>query len=92
MDFQLEIGHARMLCALVETGPLHQADVGDALTREALIRHGLASKIIVDGESNFIAATTLGSSIYCKKIVGEDILQHAIQKRRKQGEVARFAR
>jgi hypothetical protein len=92
MDFELEMQHAKMLVALVETGPLHQQELGDALTREALIRHGLASKIVFDGEQNFIAATYLGSSIYCKKIVGEDILQHAIQKRKKQGEVARLAR
>lgn len=92
MEFELEMSHVNMLVSLVETGPLHQHDLGDALTREALIRHGLASKIVFDGEQNFIAATYLGSSIYCKKIVGEDVLQHAIEKRKKQGELTRLAR
>lgn len=92
MDFVLEMTHAKMLAHLVEQGPLHQHDLGDALTREALIRNGLASSIVFDGEKNFVAATYLGSSVYCKKIVGEDILQDAIKKRRQQGELTRLAR
>jgi hypothetical protein len=92
MDFEMEMTHAKMLVELVEHGPLHQQDLGDALTREALIRHGLASKIVFDGEQNFIAATYLGSSVYCKKIVGEDHLHLAVQKRRQQGEITQFAR
>ncbi len=93
MDFEMEMTHAQMLVQLVEQGPLHKHDLsGDALTREALIRHGLASSIVMDGERNFIAATELGSSVYCKKIVGEDILQNAVQKRRTQGTITHFAR
>lgn len=91
-DFKLEMTHANMLVRLVETGPLTSQELGDAMTRESLVREGFASKIVFDGEDNFVAATYLGKHIYCKRIVGEDDLASAIRLRKKRGVVERLVR
>lgn len=84
MVVNLEKEHVNLLIQLVESGPIHAADLGEPLQRERLIREGLATKIIVDGERNFIAATELGSGYYCRRVVGADRLEDAIQKRKQQ--------
>jgi hypothetical protein len=91
--YQLELPQAKMLVRLVEQGPVKLEDLrDDIVSRETLLTQGFANKIVMDGEDNFVAATHLGRSLYCKRIVGEDNLAIAIQKRKLQGEIQRLAR
>ncbi len=91
-EFQLGLSHAKMLVTLIETGPIKSQELTEVTIRNTLIEQGLASKIVLDGEDNFVAATHAGRLCYCKMIVGEDNLSRAIQLRRQRGEVIRLAK
>lgn len=80
------------LVALVETGPLEDGKLPCRAARETLVEAGLASKIVMDGERGFTAATPEGASIYCNRIVGVELLARAVQTRREKGVIRQLAR
>lgn len=91
-EMKLEAVHIECMIKLVEEGPLHRGEVADRATRDDLIRAGFLSKIVFGGEDGFVAATYLGQQLYCKKIVGIDILREAVKERRKRGAINKCSR
>jgi hypothetical protein len=91
-DLKLETSHIQCMVKLVEEGPLHKDDIEDRLAKDELIRAGFLTQIAYGGEGDFIAATFAGQQLYCKKIVGIEILTMAVKERRKLGSVTRCAR
>lgn len=92
MSFELGLDHARMLVNLIENGPIKSTELLPVSIRNTLLEQNLASRVIVDGEDNFVAATVDGKNVYCKKLIGVDSLPAAIRKRQANGELTRFAR
>lgn len=91
-DLKLEANHIACMVQLVETGPLHKNDIEDRLAKDELIRAGYLVQIAYGGEGDFIASTYAGQQLYCKKIVGVDILAHAVKQRQKMGTLTRCQR
>ena len=92
MSFEIGLDHAKMLVKLVETGPIKAGDLLPVGLRDTLIKHGFATRVIIDGEDSFVAATDEGKMLYCNRIVGVDTLAKAVQKRQERGELLQFAR
>lgn len=92
MSYEIGLDHAKMLVKLVETGPVKAGELLPVGIRDTLIKHGYATRVVVDGEDSFVAATDDGTKVYCNRIVGEDSLTKAVQKRQARGEVTQFAR
>jgi len=86
---KLEANHIAVMVQMVEQGPLHKEDIEDKLAVETLTREGYLSKIVYAGDDGFIAATYAGQQVYCKKIVGVDVLRLAVQERKKRGVITR---
>jgi hypothetical protein len=91
-DLKLETNHIQCMVRLVEDGPLHKDDIIDRLAKDELIRAGFLTQIAYGGEGDFIAATYTGQQLYCKKIVGIEVLALAVKERRKRGDIIRCAR
>lgn len=91
-EMKLEPNHIACMVKLVEQGPLHKDDIEDRLAREELIRVGYLVKIAYGGEGDFIAATYAGQQLYCKKIVGVELLGDAVKTRQKRGAITRCAK
>jgi hypothetical protein len=86
---QLETSHIAIMVKMVEEGPLHKDEVEDKLAVNTLVRDGYLSKIVYAGDDGFIAATYSGQQLYCKKIVGVDVLRLAVQERKRRGVITR---
>jgi hypothetical protein len=89
---KLEASHIEVMVQMVEQGPLHKQDVIDRLATDTLIREGYLSKIVYAGDDGFIAATYAGQQLYCKKIVGVDMLRLAVIERRKRGVITQCSK
>lgn len=91
-EMKLEAIHIECMIKLIEEGPLHRDEITDRCARDELIRAGFLTKIVFGGEDGFLAATYTGQQLYCKKIVGVDILRNAVIERRKRGLISQCAR
>lgn len=80
------------LVQLVEDGPLEETNVHSRAAVGDLILAGLAVKIVIDGERGYVAATAVGATIYCNRIVGVEQLERAVQTRKKRGVIRQLAR
>lgn len=60
------------LVALVERGPLWDGDLPSKQGRDALVRQGLAVRVVVKGEDGWQAATYAGRDAYKALFPGAD--------------------